>query len=338
MRTFKDSELKTFEQLAMLKQSSLKKVLASFLQKHYKRVINTKEYVFAEGEIPVAVCAHMDTVFAEPPEEIYFDPKKNVIFSPDGLGADDRAGVFGIIQLIRAGYRPHIIFTTDEEVGGYGASVLAELDCPFSELKYIIELDRRGANDCVFYECENSDFTEYVESFGFVKNFGSYTDICELCPAWKVAGVNLSIGYRDEHSYTEVLFVGQMLATIDKVKKMLDDAKHLAAPFEYIPSPFRISKYSNFAYGWDFGDTKDGRAVLKCHHCGKYYMEEEMFPVVMLDKTTQFYCPDCLVNNVAWCNVCGNAFQKQHTSDPDDGVCIFCKERREKNEQTAISN
>ena len=119
---------------------------------------------------------------------------------------------------------------------------------------------------------------------------------------------------------------------------MLDDAKHLAAPFEYIPSPFRISKYSNFAYGWDFGDTKDGRAVLKCHHCGKYYMEEEMFPVVMLDKTTQFYCPDCLVSNVAWCNVCGNAFQKQHTSDPDDGVCIFCKERREKNEQIAISN
>ena len=35
------------------------------------------------------------------------------------------------------------------------------------DLKYIIELDRRGSDDCVFYQCDNHEFDAYVEKFGF---------------------------------------------------------------------------------------------------------------------------------------------------------------------------
>ena len=312
----------------MLSQSSLKKVLASFLKRHYKLVTQTNDYIFAVGDIPVALAAHMDTVFKQPPEEIFFDPKKNVLWSPDGLGADDRAGVFAIIQIIRAGYRPHIIFTADEEIGGKGAMSLAKLECPFNDLKYIIELDRRGSNDCVFYDCENSEFADYVETFGFEYNFGSYTDICEFCPSWKIAGVNLSIGYRDEHTYSEVLFVGQMLSTVEKVKKMLDDSHNLTEPFKYIPAA--ASSRFNYAYGWDWDTKYNGHSVFKCQNCDKYFMEEELFPTIMLDGTTQFYCPDCLVEHAAWCDVCGSAFQKTSTKAPGHGVCLKCKELKEK--------
>ena len=334
MKTFKNSELRTFEQLASLHQSSLKKVLASFLKKHYKKVVHTNDYIFAEGDIPVALAAHMDTVFKQPPEEIFFDPAKNVMFSPQGLGADDRAGVFAIIQIIRAGYRPHIIFTTDEEIGGRGATALAVLECPFKDLKYIIELDRRGSNDCVFYDCENQKFNDYVESFGFEYNFGSYTDICEFCPSWKVAGVNLSIGYRDEHTYSEVLFVGQMLSTIEKVKRMLEDTDNLDEPFEYIPA----IRHYNYAYGWDFDTKFNNQTVLKCYHCNKYFMEEELFPAVMLDGSTKFYCPDCLVEHAAWCDKCGSAFQKVSTRDPGHGICLKCKELKEKHNEFNRTN
>ena len=103
MKTFKNSELKTFEQLASLRQSSLKNVLASFLKKHYSKVVHTNEYIIAEGDIPVALTAHMDTVFKFPPDEIYFDSRKNVLWSPDGLGADDRAGVFALTQYMNIG-------------------------------------------------------------------------------------------------------------------------------------------------------------------------------------------------------------------------------------------
>ena len=336
MKTFKNSELKTFEQLASLKQSSLKKVLASFLKKHYPKVIHTKEYIFAEGDIPIALVAHMDTVFKAPPEEIFFDPVKNVMWSPDALGADDRAGIFAIVQIIRSGLKPHVIFTTDEEIGGLGASKLAELDCPFSDLKYVIELDRKGSNDCVFYDCENPKFTEYVESFGFEYNFGTYTDICEFCPTWKIAGVNLSIGYRDEHSVSEVLFVGRMYSTIEKVKKMLADAVNLTEPFEYIPSPTRY----NYAYGmnwYDWGSSVYGHGVSKCRQCKKYFMEEELFPVVMLDKTTAFFCPDCLVDHVSWCKECQSAYQKYSPEAPSEGICPICQDLKEKKTNVAIN-
>ena len=326
MKTFNMSELKTFEQLASLKQDSLKKVLASFLKKHYKKVIHTKDYIFAEGEVPVALVAHMDTVFTLPPEEIFFDQKKNVMWSPQGLGADDRAGVFAIVQIVRAGFRPHVIFTTDEEVGGLGATAIAQLDCPFNDLKYVIELDRRGSNDCVFYDCDNKEFVEYVESFGFEWNFGSYSDICEFCPEWGVAGVNLSIGYRDEHSEIEVLFVGQMLSTIEKVKKMLTDAKNLEQPFVYIPGK---RSFYNYAYGMDdFGFQSYSYQVLRCNCCHKYFMEEEMFPVLMQDKTTKFYCPDCIVSNAAWCEKCGSAYQKYAPEEPNTGLCHCCREEK----------
>jgi putative aminopeptidase FrvX len=81
-----------------------------------------------------------------------------VIWSPDALGADDRAGVFAIIKILQSGLRPHIIFTTDEETGGYGAKALTSNACPFQDVRYFIELDRQGALDCVFYNCDNKHF------------------------------------------------------------------------------------------------------------------------------------------------------------------------------------
>ena len=144
MWVLKEKDYKLLENILMTKQSSLKNVLATYLGKKYKNVVQTPEYLYAEGTIPIALVAHMDTVFTEPPTEIFYDTRKNVMWSPQGLGADDRAGVFCILKIIEAGYRPHIIFTTDEEIGCIGASKLAEIPCPFKDLRYIIELDRRG--------------------------------------------------------------------------------------------------------------------------------------------------------------------------------------------------
>ena len=333
MKTFKNSELKTFEQLASLTQNSLKKVLSSFLKRHYKKIIETKDYIFAEGDIPIALVAHMDTVFEKDitsnGRELYYDEKHNVMFSPHGAGFDDKAGVFAILQIIKGGQKPHVIFTTDEEYGALGAMELSKLDCPFTNLKYIIQLDRRGSDDCVFYDCDNEEFVEYIESFGFTWNYGSFTDISELCPPWQIAGVNLSVGYRDEHSATEVLFVGQLLATISKVKKMLNAAAE-APVFKYIP--MANTPYGKDWYTWNKNtySWSDSNEVMKCHNCKKYFMEEELFPAVMLDKTTKFFCPDCLVDNVAWCRECGSAFEKYSPEAPNTGICPICEDLEEK--------
>jgi hypothetical protein len=206
--------------------------MTKYLKKHYKNVIVTRKYLVAVGDIPIALVSHMDTVFKVPVRNLYYDKQKNVLWSPQGLGADDRAGVFSIIKIIQSGLRPSIILTTDEEVGGIGAHSLSRRKCPIPGLKYMIELDRRGTDDCVFYDCYNPEFTEYVETFGFKEQWGSFSDISFLMSAWSICGVNLSIGYRDEHSVSETLHVDDMFSTIEKVKVMLTQEE--IPQFEYL--------------------------------------------------------------------------------------------------------
>ena len=233
MKTLNQQELKSIEQFFQLTQPQLLKAMKHYLATKYDKVIATKEYIIAVGDIPVGLVAHLDTVFKFVPNDIYYDRVKNVMWSPDGLGADDRAGVYSIMQLLKAGFKPTVILATDEELGCVGElKIAADFPVAPTELKYIIELDRRGSNDCVFYECNNSKFDEYVESFGFVTNFGSFSDISVICPQWKVAGANLSIGYYNEHSVSETLHIGQMYDTIKKVRHMLENA-NTAEFFEY---------------------------------------------------------------------------------------------------------
>lgn len=301
MRLLKDSDYRTFEQLCGLSQAGMKKTLGKYLHNKYKTIIETKDYICAEGDIPIALVAHMDTVFPMPAKEVYYDRVKNVIWSPEGLGADDRAGIFAILQILKKGLRPHIILTTDEEKGAVGASILAQEDCPFKDLRYIVQLDRRNSCDCVFYDCDNPAFTEYIENFGFVEAIGSFSDISMICPAWKIAGVNLSIGYRDEHSISETLNVGHLLSTIDKVTKMLQETK--IPTFEYIPCTNRYKGWYHF-----LPNAKIDNTHCKC--CHKEFQPDELIPVKDNSHLGLcHYCIDCISDKVEWCSCCGEAFE-----------------------------
>ena len=55
-----------------------------------------------------------------------------------------RSGLFFILL----GWYTSILFSTDEELGALGAMAFAQaIPQPKSEIKYIIQLDRRGHND-----------------------------------------------------------------------------------------------------------------------------------------------------------------------------------------------
>lgn len=349
MHVLSQNDFNLFESLAGLTQESLRKTLSSFLKKKYKKVTITKDYVYAQGDIPIALVAHMDTVFKKPPTEVYYDKQKNVMWSPQGLGADDRAGVFAILKIIQSGLRPAVIFTTDEESGALGAEAMTKAykDAP-QEFKYIIQLDRRGTNDCVFYDCANKKFEAYVESFGFVTNWGSFSDISVLCPAWGIAGVNLSIGYMNEHQEIETLHVSHMMRTISLVKKMLKGAEE-AESFEYIPDPtaYMYSYYKNgwlkggnwwideeeevdkFFFDTDYFFNSEGKYI--CDACGKTgFQDYEMVPVKDENgNVVARYCPDCCAANLDWCVQCYEPFLPE--TDPEDThTCPMCRNSKHK--------
>lgn len=327
MQSLKPSEVKAIEQFFQLRQNSLKKVMFHFLQSNYETIYNTKDYIVAVGDIPVALVAHLDTVFSTPPTNVFYDRVKNVMWSPEGLGADDRAGVYAIVQIIKQGLRPSIIFTTEEEKGAIGASELVKAfpQAPM-ELKYIIELDRRGSNDCVFYDCDNPEFEEYVEEFGFITAFGSFSDISVICPKWEIAGVNLSIGYEDEHSYSELLYVGRMQATIKKVVKMLQSINDKTPKFDYIPMDYNqyINKLCS-GYGW--GDPYDFEYVSKCSNCGTRDFDYNLFHIKNDSNKPVFLCAECISKdpNVGWCINCGEPF----LAHPDDKLKRYCSDCQE---------
>lgn len=339
MKTLNTQELKSIEQFFQLRQPSLMKAMRQYLKTKYDNVISTDKYIIAVGDIPVALTAHLDTVFKTPPSRIFYDRAKNVMWSPEGLGADDRAGVYAIVQILKSGFRPTVIFTTDEELGCLGAEAIVK-DIPTAPmyLKYIIELDRRGSDDCVFYQCENEEFEAYIESFGFVMNFGSFSDISTICPAWKVAGVNLSIGYYDEHSYCETLYIGQMFNTINKVKHMFNQIDK-APTFEY--KEFYKGWYAKYMHpteddGWDpaWGISRKEWASFmepqgKCKDCGEWDFDYNLFPTKGENGETVFFCSDCISKrqDVHWCGLCGEPFID---ATLQKGKLAYCKDCRGK--------
>ena len=69
--------------------------------------------------------------------------------SPQGIGGDDRAGVYMILEIIKQA-NCHVLFCEDEEIGDIGAKKFVKSNMPLP-VYYIIELDRQRHNDAVYY-------------------------------------------------------------------------------------------------------------------------------------------------------------------------------------------
>lgn len=238
--------LELIKTLTMMNKETLYKVLYTFLKDHkYKKIWNTEHFIMAEGSDPICLIAHMDTVFDYPPDkdDFIYDSEKTILWAPGGSGFDDRAGIAATIELVRRGHHPHIIFTDLEESGGIGARKLIEeySNCPFKKCKGLIELDRANYDDCVFYSCGNNDFIKFIQNYNFTYNVGTFSDISIISPAWKIASVNLSVGYMDEHTTCERLNVSWLYETIDKVEKIIKDS-HKMKFYKYKP----INKYDYY--------------------------------------------------------------------------------------------
>lgn len=209
-------------------------VIRRLFKAGYKDVQSDEGWVLFNGTLPVVLMAHIDTVHKRPPlaGEIVL---KNGSFSAPGvgIGGDDRAGVAAILELVSRGFRPHVMLFDGEEQGGIGVKAAMKfLDKPPEGSLFLVEFDRREANDAVFYDCDSPEFTKYIESFGFKKAWGSYTDVKSLSPHWKLAGVNLSIGYYDAHTPKERVNIKDWWQTIERSTTMLRSLPDKAFEFK----------------------------------------------------------------------------------------------------------
>ena len=192
-----------FETVLRLSQSELKEALRKELSEMGFVPISWKGFLYAPGQVPVLLVAHLDTVHSEPPEIICYSKDERYVMSPQGIGGDDRAGVYMILQILRQ-VNCYVLFCEDEECGGRGAAFFTRSGISV-DVNYIVELDRKGENDAVYYGCDNQEFRGFVAEFGFQEAFGSFSDISILAPYLRTAVVNLSAGYYNAHRNHELI-------------------------------------------------------------------------------------------------------------------------------------
>lgn len=230
-----------FELLLMMSETETLMHVADVLALTYGEIVTDyNNYVVAIGTSPIALVAHVDTV-SWGTKGMTLAWNKNVLRNEEGvLGADDRAGVFGILEVISKAKRmnlplPTIIFTNHEESGGRGVKQFIKDQIITGEgINLFVELDRKGCNEYVYYTSSlPKQVKEYVESFGYCQKEGSYSDIMDLAFAYKIPAVNLSVGYYAQHSQHETLHWDEMWLTINRVVEMLADP---------IPVLYRLSE------------------------------------------------------------------------------------------------
>ena len=263
-----------FIELCKYTQEELKKFLPDkLLEIGYEDVVVGDGYVYAKGNIPVLLTAHMDTVHKEPVKDFYEFVDENgchIISSPQGIGGDDRCGIYMILDVIKE-RKCSVLFCEDEESGRVGAKKFVQTDLieELEGMNFLIELDRRDAMDAVFYDCDNPDFTNFVcDTTGYKKAWGSYSDISTLAPACAVAAVNLSCGYYNAHTLSEEVNVEEMMYTIEMVKRLID--AECPEQFKYMEKVSSFKSYGNY-YGNTYGYSGSNEDYYDTYDYDDYY-------------------------------------------------------------------
>lgn len=288
--------MKTFEDICRMTQHEVKQYMKGYLASHKYSVVDQDGFLYAKGDVPVLLVAHMDTVHLKQCKEI-----RNIngkMSSPQGIGGDDRCGIFIIMNIVKE-LHCSVLLCEDEEKGGIGARKFTKAiktikgdDGKEIEVRYIadlgvnymVEFDRKGSNDAVYYSCGNEEFEDFIEdatNFKFAN--GSFSDISVLMPEAMLCGVNLSCGYYNAHTTTEYVMYDEMMDTIEAAKTLIKEK--CDKPFVYVKkTPTFPKSWQNFNNSHSFPS-----------HTNTYWNGEDEYYQNFLDDSA-LYHDDCLAN------------------------------------------
>ena len=200
------------------------------------------------GTYPCIV-AHMDQVQERHSKDFMAYEAEDIIigFSPkhrrqEGLGADDKVGLWIGLKCLQKYDRLKLAFFVEEEVGCRG-SEKADMDF-FKDCRFVIEPDRRGHEDLITLIgwtplCSDDFLTDIgYKKFGYKETEGMMTDIEILKDnGLDISCINLSCGYYDPHRDTEFVykpavsnclhFVEHIIETCTKAYPHVDNTAYL---------------------------------------------------------------------------------------------------------------
>lgn len=189
------------------------------------------------------------------------------IIKTDGksiLGADDKAGVTIMLNMIENEVPGLYYFFLGEEVGCIGSKKLATQlkEQKIEGITKVISFDRRHTTSIITHQfgtrCCSDEFgaalakslNDVESSFGYKNDpTGLYTDSAQFVKIYPEC-TNISVGYWSEHTFNE----SQNIAHLEKLAQACVKIDWESLPVKRDPSQVDTSHYG---WGYGFGDTDD---------------------------------------------------------------------------------
>ena len=189
----------------------------------------------------------------------------------------DTNGICICLQLLNALPDIKVCFTTEEEIGFLGAQDAAKNVDFFYNVKYMIQPDRRGNSDLITWtngiHSASDEFVKDIktimEKYNYKEAHGIGTDIGELSENLLISGVNVSCGYKSEHTdqeETNLKDLENCLNFIRSIIKWLCEDKVYDIKLEY--QYYSSYPYNRLAYGYGHNQYIDP-------DWDRFYNEEE---------------------------------------------------------------
>jgi hypothetical protein len=235
-----------------------------------------KKMWFKDNGSKVLFVAHLDSV------QSYYE-LDTVKFREDTWitcpTLDDRIGVYvGAYWLPKAGIKPDLLFTTDEEkmksTGHYFA--------PPKDYNWMFMFDRKGEG-AVAYQYENEQLRYKLGKHNIILQKGSYSCIKEMSHL-KCIGINFGAGYEMNHSTYAYASKKVLERQLRKFRDFWDEFSttkmvyekpentyaHFAETVNRHASEWRSSQNLNLKGSEDYGDYKKKQEELAKKHYGEY--------------------------------------------------------------------
>ena len=208
------------------------------------------------------VAAHLDQVQRNHSKDFEVIEGKDVVFgysaksrAQQGLGADDKNGIWVAIECLRKYDVLKAAFFVGEEIGCVGSSA-CDLSF-FSDCRYVIQPDRMNGNDLITSMAVGDVCSKAFVSalgaaaYGYKEAHGSITDVGTLVERGVgISCLNVSCGYYNAHTDNEFTVLSELQNCLDFVCHIIETLTDVY-PYEY--KGWRISYgYTHKPKGKDY--------------------------------------------------------------------------------------
>lgn len=242
-----------------------------------------------EGLSPALVC-HTDTVFDIKPYRRTIFRYKNCLYSNsdgNGLGADDRAGCYILLETMKTYPNKFIFCFFDEEESGCKGSSSFDATMIVHLISLWIGFDRKGSKNIATYSYNNKSLMKQIKNKLFPDYKivgGTSTDVTNLSQQTDIACINFSVGYYNEHTPKEKLNLKELIKVFSVFPILINLKSNYIVDDVSCNSPF-YEKYDFYEGRYDRKNKKEIRSLqdyeedqfdtFHCQICNEEYFRYE---------------------------------------------------------------